>query len=134
VQVSYGRDTDRVVRHAALSLSRRCEIRMGRAPLYTVRLTISRDRADVGLGITCNVASAAGLLDWQRARCRVTLDGRQPRFARQIELTSTAGGVLRGDADEFRLSDGVTWLGERRANAVRHHLANRGIGAGGCRP
>jgi hypothetical protein len=41
VQVSHGRDADRVVRHAALSLSRRCEIRMGRALLYTVRLTIS---------------------------------------------------------------------------------------------
>jgi outer membrane protein OmpA-like peptidoglycan-associated protein len=30
-------------------------------------------------------------------------------FASQIELSGTAGAVLRGDPDEFRVSDGVTW-------------------------
>ena len=30
-------------------------------------------------------------------------------FARQVELTGMAGAVLRGDPDEFRVSDGVTW-------------------------
>ncbi len=30
-------------------------------------------------------------------------------FARQFELSGTAGGVLRGDPDEFRVSDGITW-------------------------
>jgi len=30
-------------------------------------------------------------------------------FAQQLELTSMAGGVLRDDAGEFRVSDGVTW-------------------------
>jgi peptidoglycan-associated lipoprotein len=30
-------------------------------------------------------------------------------FAQQVELTGVAGGVLRDDTDEFRVSDGVTW-------------------------
>lgn len=30
-------------------------------------------------------------------------------FAKQVELTGTAGGVIRGDPDEFRVSDGITW-------------------------
>jgi len=30
-------------------------------------------------------------------------------FAQQVELTGMAGAVLRGDPDEFRVSDGVTW-------------------------
>jgi len=30
-------------------------------------------------------------------------------FAGQIELSGVAGAVLRGDSDEFRVSDGVTW-------------------------
>jgi peptidoglycan-associated lipoprotein len=30
-------------------------------------------------------------------------------FARQVELTGMAGAVLRGDPDEFQVSDGVTW-------------------------
>jgi peptidoglycan-associated lipoprotein len=30
-------------------------------------------------------------------------------FSQQVELTGMAGGVLRGDPDEFRVSDGVTW-------------------------
>jgi len=30
-------------------------------------------------------------------------------FASQVELSGTAGAVLRGDPDEFRISDGVTW-------------------------
>jgi len=30
-------------------------------------------------------------------------------FASQVELSGIAGGVLRGDPDEFRVSDGVTW-------------------------
>ena len=30
-------------------------------------------------------------------------------FGQSVELTGIAGGVLRGDSDEFRVSDGVTW-------------------------
>jgi peptidoglycan-associated lipoprotein len=30
-------------------------------------------------------------------------------FARQFELTGAFGGVIRGDPDEFRVSDGITW-------------------------
>ena len=30
-------------------------------------------------------------------------------FARTTELTGVIGGVLRGDPDEFRVSDGITW-------------------------
>jgi peptidoglycan-associated lipoprotein len=30
-------------------------------------------------------------------------------FSQSVELTGMAGGVLRGDPDEFRVSDGVTW-------------------------
>jgi peptidoglycan-associated lipoprotein len=30
-------------------------------------------------------------------------------FAKSTELTGVIGGVLRGDPDEFRLSDGITW-------------------------
>ena len=30
-------------------------------------------------------------------------------FGQQVELTGMAGAVLRGDPDEFRVSDGVTW-------------------------
>ena len=30
-------------------------------------------------------------------------------FARAVELTGMSGAVLRGDSDEFRVSDGVTW-------------------------
>jgi peptidoglycan-associated lipoprotein len=30
-------------------------------------------------------------------------------FSRSVELTGAFGGVLRGDPDEFRLSDGLTW-------------------------
>lgn len=30
-------------------------------------------------------------------------------FANQVELSGVAGAVLRGDPDEFRVSDGVTW-------------------------
>ena len=30
-------------------------------------------------------------------------------FARSVELTGVFGGVLRGDSDEFRVSDGLTW-------------------------
>ena len=30
-------------------------------------------------------------------------------FGRRVELTGVFGGVLRGDPDEFRLSDGLTW-------------------------
>jgi peptidoglycan-associated lipoprotein len=30
-------------------------------------------------------------------------------FGKVFELSGTAGGVLRGDSDEFRVSDGVTW-------------------------
>ena len=30
-------------------------------------------------------------------------------FERQVELTGTAGAVLRGDPDEFQVSDGVPW-------------------------
>jgi peptidoglycan-associated lipoprotein len=30
-------------------------------------------------------------------------------FGGQVELSGIAGGVLRGDPDEFRVSDGVTW-------------------------
>jgi len=30
-------------------------------------------------------------------------------FNRNFELSGTAGGVLRGDPDEFKVSDGVTW-------------------------
>lgn len=30
-------------------------------------------------------------------------------FAKQVELSGIAGGVIRGDPDEFRVSDGVTW-------------------------
>jgi peptidoglycan-associated lipoprotein len=30
-------------------------------------------------------------------------------FSRSVELTGMAGAVLRGDPDEFRVSDGVTW-------------------------
>ena len=30
-------------------------------------------------------------------------------FAQNVELTGMAGAVLRGDPDEFRVSDGVTW-------------------------
>jgi peptidoglycan-associated lipoprotein len=35
-------------------------------------------------------------------------------FEESFELSGTAGGVIRGDSDEFRVSDGVTWgLGTR---------------------
>jgi peptidoglycan-associated lipoprotein len=35
-------------------------------------------------------------------------------FEEMFELSGTAGGVIRGDSDEFRVSDGVTWgLGTR---------------------
>ena len=30
-------------------------------------------------------------------------------FGRQVEISGVAGAVLRGDPDEFRVSDGVTW-------------------------
>ena len=30
-------------------------------------------------------------------------------FGQSVELTGIAGAVLRGDSDEFRVSDGVTW-------------------------
>ncbi len=30
-------------------------------------------------------------------------------FAQSIELTGLAGGVIRGDSDEFRVSDGISW-------------------------
>ena len=30
-------------------------------------------------------------------------------FSRSVELTGAFGGVLRGDPDEFRVSDGLTW-------------------------
>jgi peptidoglycan-associated lipoprotein len=30
-------------------------------------------------------------------------------FEEMFELSGTAGGVIRGDSDEFRVSDGVTW-------------------------
>jgi OOP family OmpA-OmpF porin len=30
-------------------------------------------------------------------------------FEQQVELTGTAGAVLRGDPDEFQVSDGLTW-------------------------
>jgi peptidoglycan-associated lipoprotein len=30
-------------------------------------------------------------------------------FSQHVELTGMAGGVIRGDPDEFRVSDGVTW-------------------------
>ena len=30
-------------------------------------------------------------------------------FGRQVELTGAVGGVIRGDPDEFRVSDGITW-------------------------
>ena len=30
-------------------------------------------------------------------------------FNKQFELSGTAGGVLRGDPDEFKVSDGITW-------------------------
>jgi peptidoglycan-associated lipoprotein len=30
-------------------------------------------------------------------------------FSQSVELTGMAGGVIRGDPDEFRVSDGVTW-------------------------
>jgi peptidoglycan-associated lipoprotein len=30
-------------------------------------------------------------------------------FSQSVELTSMAGAVLRGDSDEFRVSDGVSW-------------------------
>jgi peptidoglycan-associated lipoprotein len=30
-------------------------------------------------------------------------------FGRQFELTGAVGGVIRGDPDEFRVSDGITW-------------------------
>ena len=30
-------------------------------------------------------------------------------FARSVELTGVFGGVLRGDSDQFRVSDGLTW-------------------------
>ena len=30
-------------------------------------------------------------------------------FAEQVELTAMAGAVIRGDPDEFRVSDGITW-------------------------
>jgi peptidoglycan-associated lipoprotein len=30
-------------------------------------------------------------------------------FNQAVELSGTAGGVIRGDSDEFRVSDGVTW-------------------------
>ena len=30
-------------------------------------------------------------------------------FRQRVELTSIAGAVLRGDPDEFQLSDGITW-------------------------
>jgi peptidoglycan-associated lipoprotein len=30
-------------------------------------------------------------------------------FNRQVELTALAGAVIRGDSEEFRVSDGVTW-------------------------
>lgn len=30
-------------------------------------------------------------------------------FSRKFELSGTAGGVLRGDPDDFRVSDGVSW-------------------------
>ena len=30
-------------------------------------------------------------------------------FGRSVELTGVVGGVLRGDPDQFRVSDGITW-------------------------
>jgi peptidoglycan-associated lipoprotein len=30
-------------------------------------------------------------------------------FGRQVELTGAVGGVIRGDPDRFRVSDGITW-------------------------
>ena len=30
-------------------------------------------------------------------------------FSQNVELTGMAGGVIRGDPDEFRVSDGITW-------------------------
>jgi peptidoglycan-associated lipoprotein len=30
-------------------------------------------------------------------------------FSRSVELTGVFGGVLRGDSDQFRVSDGLTW-------------------------
>ena len=30
-------------------------------------------------------------------------------FGQAVELTGLAGGVIRGDSDEFRVSDGITW-------------------------
>ena len=30
-------------------------------------------------------------------------------FAKQFELTGAFGGIIRGDPDEFRVSDGITW-------------------------
>ncbi|MGH9257870.1 MAG: OmpA family protein [Vicinamibacterales bacterium] len=50
-------------------------------------------------------SSWAGTNDWEGQFDLVV----SREFARQVELTGTAGAVLRADPDEFRVSDGITW-------------------------
>jgi peptidoglycan-associated lipoprotein len=50
-------------------------------------------------------ATWSGTNDWDGHIDLVT----SREFGKTTELTGVIGGVLRGDPDEFRLSDGVTW-------------------------